>query len=76
MYNHLTHEGLKEIENNPEVYTTQEGIKEIESKPQVYTTREGKGESVKITLNQVNILLSRVKERLKVTLRYTLPKRV
>ena len=35
---------MREIKNNPQVYTTQEGIGEIKNNPQVYTTQEGKEE--------------------------------
>ena len=64
------------IKNNPQVYTTQEGIEEIKNNPQVYTTQEGKEE---IKSNPLGIhpgIWPQVKERLKVTLRYTLPKGV
>ena len=32
---------MREIKNNPQVYTTQEGIEEIKNNPQVYTTQKG-----------------------------------
>ena len=49
-----------ETKNNPLVYSTQEGMQEIKNNPQLYTTQEGIGE----------------KKKLKITLRYTLQKRV
>ena len=32
---------MKEIKNNPQVYTTQEDKEGIKNNPQVYTTQEG-----------------------------------
>ena len=32
---------MREIKNNPQVYTTQESIEQIKDNPQVYTTQEG-----------------------------------
>ena len=63
-----------ETKNNPLVYTTQEGMQEIKNNPQLYTTQEGIGE---IKNNPLGIHYSRgVEKWLKITLRYTLQKRV
>ena len=35
---------MREIKNNPQVYTTQKGKEEIKTNPQVYTTQKGKKE--------------------------------
>ena len=39
---YTTQKGKEEIKTNPQVYTTQKGKKEIKNDPQVYTTQEGK----------------------------------
>ena len=41
---YTTQKGKEEIKTNPQVYTTQKGKKEIKNDPQVYTTQEGKEE--------------------------------
>ena len=65
--------GIGKIKNNPQVYTTQEGMQEIKNNPQVYTTQEGIGE---IKNNpQVYTTQEGIGE-IKITLWYTLPKRV
>ena len=43
---------MREIKNNPQVYTTQKGKEEIKNDPQVYTTQEGIGE---IKINPIGI---------------------
>ena len=37
-WNLYTQEGIEEMKNNLQVYTTQEGMQEIMNNPQVYTT--------------------------------------
>ena len=41
-WNLYTQEGIEEMKNNLQVYTTQEGMQEIMNNPQVYTTHEGR----------------------------------
>ena len=66
-------ESKEEVENNPQVYTTQEGVGGIKNNPQVYTTQEGIGE---IKNNPQVYTTQEGREEIKITLRYTLPKRV
>ena len=63
----------KRLKNNPQVYATQEGTGEIKNNPQVYTTQEGIGE---IKNNPQVYTTQEGMQEIKITLRYTLPKRV
>ena len=38
---YTTQENIEQIRNNPQVYTTQESIEQIKTNPQVYTIQEG-----------------------------------
>ena len=40
-WNLYSQEGIEEMKNNLQVYTTQEGMQEIKNNPQVYTTQQG-----------------------------------
>ena len=41
---HYPLEGIREIKNNAQIYTTQEDIREIKNNLQIYITQEGIGE--------------------------------